>query len=85
MCIINKVYKDDSSFQYIHTHVCVNVCIYMRLEFLFIQVLIRLTKLKLMALSSAAYPQMMKRTPDKRRRNFPNVPGLCAQAHHRIR
>ena len=42
LCILNKVYKDDSSFQYMHTHthVCVNVCmyIYMRLEFLFIQV-----------------------------------------------
>ena len=30
-----------SSFQYIHTHVCVNVYMYMCLEFLFIHVSIR--------------------------------------------
>ena len=74
----------------IYTHVCVNVCIYMRLEFLFIQVSICNSshQTKIYGSVPAAYPQMMKRTPDKRRRNFPNVPdyvpklttGLCD--HH---
>ena len=58
LCILNKVYKDDKFFS-IYTHVCVNVCIYICVQNFSLfkyQYVIRLTKLKFMALSLAAYP-----------------------------